>query len=128
MYKVEENMRGCAAGWDASYQREYDTAKVTESTLGLRQQFEPKERKRRTMQEQIGFNIERIAVLHKEFTELKQMLNDYIIQVPQCEQEGTAVIGNGEANSEMMYGLLRETTMINELILYVSELKRDLQL
>ena len=119
---------GSAAGWDSVRQREYDTAKVTESTLGLRQQFEPKVRQRRTMQEQIQFNIERISVLHKEFSDLKQMLNDYIIQVPQRETETSIGVGTGEANSEMMYSLLRETAMINELIQYVSELKRDLQL
>lgn len=127
MYNENEQMRGTAAGWDPSRQREYETAKAAESTLGLRQQFEPKERKRRTMQEQIQFNIERIAVLHKEFVELKNMLEPYIINTPQCEKNG-ATVGSGEANSEMMYSLLRETTMINELIQYVSELKRDLQL
>lgn len=95
---------------------------------GAGSDFQLKERKRRTMQEQIGFNIERISVLHKEFQELKQMLNDYIIQVPQRETETSIGVGTGEANSEMMYSLLRETTMINELIQYVSELKRDLQL
>ena len=88
--------------------------------------FQMKERKRRTMQEQIQFNIERISVLHKEFVELKNMLEPYIINAPQCEKNA-ATVGSGEANSEMMYSLLRETTMINELIQYVSELKRDLQ-
>lgn len=90
--------------------------------------FQMKERKRRTMQEQIGFNIERISVLHKEFVELKNMLEPYIINTPQCEKDNGATVGSGEANSEMMYSLLRETTMINELIQYVSELKQDLQL
>lgn len=90
--------------------------------------FRPKERKRRTMQEQINFNIERVAVLHKEFAELKQMLDSYIIHTPQCEKEDGAMVGSGEPNSEMMYSLLRESGMLNDLIQYVSELKRDLQL
>lgn len=94
---------------------------------GAGMDFQPKERKRRTMQEQIQFNIERISVLHKEFLELKSMLEPYIISVPQCEKNG-ATVGTGEPNSEMMYSLLRETTMLNELIQYVSELKQDLQL
>lgn len=128
MYNENENMKGSAAAWDPVCQREYDTAKMVGSKLGISEQFIPKERKRRTMQEQIGFNIERIAVLHKEFSELKQMLNDYIIHVPQTEKDGSVVVGAGEANSDMMYSLLREATMINELIQYVSELKRDLQL
>jgi len=95
--------------------------------IGSGMDFQPKELHRRTMQEQINFNTERIAVLHKEFDELKQMLDPYIIHTPQCEKNG-ATAGAAEQNSEMMYNLLRETAIINNLIQYVSELKRDLQL
>lgn len=94
---------------------------------GAGMDFQAKERKRRTMQEQIQFNSDRISVLHKEFLELKSMLEPYIISAPECEKNG-ATVGTPEQNSEMMYSLLRETAMLNELIQYVSDLKRDLQL
>lgn len=88
--------------------------------------FQMKERKRRTVSDQIEFNMERIGMLHKELSELKQMLKPYTVDHAERE-EVLKTDGTGEVNSEMMYTLLRETAMINELIQYVNELKRDLQ-
>lgn len=96
---------------------------------GAGMDFQPKERKRRTMEEQIIFNTERLAVLHKELSELRAMLESYSIIEP---QESPLVshntLGHGEINSQMMQKLLYETSMINELIAGVAELKRNLQL
>lgn len=88
--------------------------------------FQEKLATRRSMTDQIQFNIERLSMLHKELSELKSMLEPYIINVPVCEKEGIQM--NPENNSEIMDRLLRESTMINELIGYVSDMKRDLQL
>ena len=88
--------------------------------------FQMKERKRRTVSDQIEFNMQRIEMLHKELSELKQMLKPYTVDRAECEQN-IMKDGTGEVNSEMMYTLLRETAMINDLIAYVAELKRDLQ-
>jgi len=89
--------------------------------------FKEKLATRRSMTDQIQFNIERLGMLHKELSELKSMLEPYIINVPVCEKEGIMQM-NPENNSEIMDRLLRESTMINELIGYVSDMKRDLQL
>ena len=95
-------------------------------TLGTSMDFQMKERKRRTVSDQIEFNMQRIEMLHKELSELKQMLKPYTVDHAEREQT-MPKDGTGEVNSEMMYTLLRETAMINDLILYVTELKKDLQ-
>ena len=89
--------------------------------------FQMKERKRRTVSDQIEFNMERIGMLHKELSELKAMLKLYIVERTEREHGLKQVDGSGEVNSEVMYTLLRESAMINDLIEYVTELKQDLQ-
>lgn len=88
--------------------------------------FQPKERRRRSMEEQIIFNTERIAMLHKELSELRAMLESYTIVEPQTENP---VMDRGiENNSPMMNKLMHESLMINELIDGVVQMKRNLQL
>lgn len=109
-------------GWAPDHSGYAENVKFKDTAMD----FQVKERKRRTVSDQIEFNMQRIEMLHKELSELKVMLKPYTVDHAERE-EVLKTDGTGEVNSEMMYTLLRETAMINDLILYVSELKRDLQ-
>lgn len=89
-------------------------------------EFQPKERKRRTLIEQLNFNEERLHVLHKEIESLIQILSPIIVDEAIGGSEDH--LKEDERNCEMMKLVLAQSYHINRMIFIVNALQRGIQL
>lgn len=107
------------AGLDGAFDQ-----KAAQVNLGP-QTYQPKPAQKRTLTEQLNFNEEMLAVLHKELEALYGMLQPLMIPVP---EEVVSEKDRPEINSNVVSRLLVQSDIINRMISNVRQVQRDLQL
>jgi hypothetical protein len=121
----ERSSKGLDAAYDAQKTWPVDSAE-NQAIKGIGPQtYQPKEPRKRTVGEQLNFNAEMLAVLHKELKELFDRLSPLMIPSPDAAEQEKEL---AELNGEIINRLIEQSYQITRLIGNVRQAQRDLQL